>query len=104
MTQGANYHGTSITSNTTTTILSSIGNQSSPASEGLLHTVSIGTDANAGSVVIYDNSSASGNPIANLTTPAGGQAACAILDIQLLSGLTVVTSGFAAPKVVVVWR
>lgn len=93
--------GTVITTNTTTTVLSSIGNLTQ--TEGVLGRIVIGASSTAGIVTVYDNTSASGSPVAQLAVSAN-QPLCAILDIQLERGLTVVTASFTSPNVTVIYK
>lgn len=94
---------TVLQANGTATILSGIGNVSGAPCEGVLHTVTIAATTAAGSVLIYDNTSATGNPVAALGVSAN-QGLAPILDIQLQKGLTATLAGFSSPSVTFTYR
>lgn len=72
------------------------------ASPGYLHAVCINTQANTGTITVYDNTAASGTKIATITSITG-QGQCWIYDVAFWTGLTVVTAT-AAPDVTVSFR
>lgn len=94
---------TVITPNGTNVILTGIGSIASAPCEGVLHTVTIAGSSTAASVLIYDNTSATGNPVAALAVGAN-MSTSAILDIQLQKGMTVVTAGFTGGNVTITFR
>jgi hypothetical protein len=80
-----------ITSATTTVVKSGTG---------ILHAVTINTTA-AGTITIYDNTAASGAPIATIAaSPAIGQTF--LYDVAFANGLTIVTA--AASNITVSFR
>lgn len=95
------YQSNVATTNASTQVLASIG--TGTGSEGKLHTITIGSDAGGGTVTVRDGG-ASGAIVFQTTVPANGQALCAVLDIQLVNGLRITTSGFTAPLVVTTYR
>lgn len=90
-----------ITSNTNTQLGNPVGTGS--PSEGILHAINIAASTTAGTVTVYDNTSATGTPIAVLGV-AANQSFCAILDILFLKGLFIVTASFTSPNVTVSYR
>jgi hypothetical protein len=58
---------------------------------GVLHTICVNTPANTGTVQAYDNTAASGNEIA-LVTSATGKSGCQTFDTAFWVGLTVLTA------------
>lgn len=94
-----------ITSNTTTQ-LGAVGVQNAqnaglPALEGLLHSITVGTDSTALTISVYDNTAASGTLLAKIAVPANNQPVTLNLDLQARNGLTIVTSGGTTPNVTV---
>lgn len=80
-----NYTNITAAAPTTTTI---------KTGPGILHAVIINASAATGVITIYDNTAASGNKIATITTPASVVESQYVLlyDVEFLVGLTVVTS------------
>lgn len=88
------YRGTGLQGAQTTTLLTGIGNVSGNECEGLLHSIALGVTASVASLTCYDNTSASGTPVAVLAVMgASAVPSAALLDISLKVGLTVVTTG-----------
>jgi len=79
-----------ITTDTTTVL------KSTP---GFLHSVCVNTQANTGTVTVYDNTAASGIKIATITSVTG-QGQCFVYNVAFWSGLTIVTAT-ATPDVTV---
>jgi len=84
------YQSKNITTQTTTTL------KSAP---GVLHTISINTPANSGTITVYDNTVGSGTKIATITSFTGVPANL-IYDVNFWTGLTIVTA-VAAPDITV---
>lgn len=59
---------------------------------GVLHTVSINTPADGGTVTIYDNTSATGTKIGTYTSGADTLPSSVIYDVAFTTGLTIVTA------------
>lgn len=88
------YRGVGLQGAQTTTLLTGIGNIAGNDCEGLLHSVHLGATAATASLTIYDNTSATGNPIAVVNVAGVAPVPIsALLDIQLKVGLTIVLAG-----------
>lgn len=86
------HRGTAIVGASTTTILSSIGNLTQ--TEGILHSICLGAGTGAATITLYDAPTATGSPVfvasQSATTPTPS---CSVVDLQLVKGLTAVTTG-----------
>ena len=82
--QAGPYAYQNITTGTTTTLKSTVGN---------LHTVCVNTIVSSATITIYDNTAASGTKIGTITLPSTALPGCQLYDVAFWTGLTVVTSG-----------
>lgn len=58
---------------------------------GILHTVALSTPVATGTIVIYDNTAATGTKIASYTTAASPSPTTVTYDAAFSTGLTIVT-------------
>jgi hypothetical protein len=84
------FSSRNITTDTTTTL------KSAP---GVLHSITINTPANSGSITVYDSLVGSGTKIATIASFASTNP-CLIFDVAFWTGLTIVTAT-AAPDITV---
>lgn len=73
------------------------------AGPGVLHSISIGNIGTAATLIVYDNTSASGTILFNLTTSPTVPVTF-ILDAQFATGLSVTLGGTAAMDVTLTYR
>lgn len=71
------------------------------AAPGFLHRIIVGKAGSSSTVTVYDNTSASGNIIAVMSTDAQ---ASIEFNVEFLTGLTIVVAGTTAPDVTVSYR
>jgi len=80
---GYSYQAITLAAPTTTTL------RTTP---GVLHTITFNKPVATGVVTIYDATSATGTPIAIITTPASPLPVTLTYDIRCETGITIVTS------------
>jgi hypothetical protein len=91
---GASYSYTNIATATTTIVKSAAG---------VLHSIVINQVGTVSSTTtVYDNTAGSGTKIATIDSLS--RIGTILYDVAFATGLTVVTTGTAAPDVTVVWR
>jgi hypothetical protein len=71
--------------------------------QGYLHTVSIGADATANTITIYDGLTSGGVIIFKMVTPTATVPLNFVLDIQVNTGLFVVLAGATAPNITITY-
>lgn len=62
------------------------------ASPGVLHTITVNGPAATGTVTVYDALTATGTPVAIITTPASPLPLTLTYDMRMDTGITVVTA------------
>lgn len=81
--------------------LTAAGTTTFKSSPGILHAITVGTLGTSTVVTVYDNTTASGNPIATITPTVVGTF---LFDATFVTGLTVVVAGTGTPSVTVLYQ